>query len=55
MTRIIALFLVVLFAVAASTVYPVQVDTKSNSLKLDVDRFNAVEESGDTLSISVLN
>lgn len=41
MTRIIALFLVVLFAVAASTVYPVQVDTKSNSLKLAVDRFNA--------------
>ncbi len=41
MTRITAVFLVVLFAVAASTVYPVHVASKSGSLEAAVEGFNA--------------
>ncbi|MHC4168207.1 MAG: hypothetical protein ACYSWQ_14720 [Planctomycetota bacterium] len=41
MTRITAVFLVVLFAVAASSVYPAHVATKSNSLEVAVEGFNA--------------
>ena len=41
MTRIIVVFLIVLFAVVAYTAYPANIATKSNSLEQAVERFNA--------------
>lgn len=41
MRRIAAVLLVVMFAVAAGTVYPVNTATNPNSIELAVERFNA--------------